>query len=331
MPVCSRIRASRTWSRTTACTRGRSRTIRHYSREYWTHNINLESAWDITTGSPNVIVAVVDAGVYRDHPDLAGRLLPGMNFLDNSTDTTDDSASQHGTIVTLLAAAKGNDGVGQAGVAWNAKILPIKVINSDGDGNSGVVANGIHWAVDHGATVINLSLGGPDFSQSVSREIGYARARNVTVVAAAGNAPNERDYPADDPNVITIGASDQNDKYADFTSVVDKVDIPAPGAKSIAMALFVDISIRQGIKIRQRSIAVSTARVRSRTPSFDRMLEAWFFTVPSAAPSASAISRLEYPPAIKRSTSSSRAVSGEAGLVRSRGAPSSPRSTRSVS
>lgn len=202
-----------------------------YSREYWTHNINLESAWDITTGSPNVIVAVIDAGVYSDHPDLAGRLLPGMNFLDNSADTTDDSASQHGTIVTLLAAARGNDGVGQAGVAWNVKILPIKVINSDGDGNSSVVANGIHWAVDHGATVINLSLGGPDFSQSVSREIGYARAKNVTVVAAAGNAPNERDFPADDPNVITVGASDQNSNYADFTSVVNKVDLAAPGVK----------------------------------------------------------------------------------------------------
>jgi subtilisin family serine protease len=202
-----------------------------YSREYWTRNTNLEAAWDITTGSPNVIVAVIDAGVYSDHPDLAGRLLPGMNFLDNSTNTTDDSASQHGTMVTLLAAAKGNDGVGQAGVAWNVKILPIKVINSDGDGNSGVVANGIHWAVDHGATVINLSLGGPDFSQSVSREIGYARARNVIVVAAAGNAPNERDYPADDPNVITVGASDQNNNYADFTSVVNKVDIAAPGVK----------------------------------------------------------------------------------------------------
>ena len=202
-----------------------------YSREYWTRSINLEAAWDITTGSPNVIVAVIDAGVYSDHPDLVGRLLPGMNFVDNSTNTMDDSTSQHGTMVTLLAAAKGNDGVGQAGVAWNVKILPIKAINSEGDGNSGVVANGIHWAVDHGATVINLSLGGPDFSQSVSREIGYARAKNVIVVAAAGNEPNERDFPADDPNVITVGASDQNNNYADFTSVVNKVDVAAPGVK----------------------------------------------------------------------------------------------------
>lgn len=205
-----------------------------YGRQYWTRNVNLEPAWDITTGSPNVVIAIVDAGVYSDHPDLAGKLLPGMNFVDNSTNTKDDSPSQHGTIVTLLAAARGNDGVGQVGVAWNVKVLPVKTINSDGDGNSRGVANGIHWAVDHGATVINLSLGGPDYSQSVSREIGYARAKNVTVVAAAGNEPSERDFPADDPNVITVGASDENNNYADFTSAVNKVDIAAPGVKIVS-------------------------------------------------------------------------------------------------
>jgi len=206
----------------------------YYSREYWTRSVNLESAWDITTGAPNVVIGIVDAGVYAGHPDLTGRLLPGFNFVDNTTSTPDDSASQHGTIVTALAAGRGNDGVGEAGVAWGVKILPIKVINSVGDGNSSAVANGIHWAVDHGATVINLSLGGPDFSQSVAREIGYARSRNVTVVAAAGNEPTERDYPADDQNVITVGASDENNNPADFTSVVNKVDVAAPGVNIAA-------------------------------------------------------------------------------------------------
>ncbi|MGI8691197.1 MAG: S8 family serine peptidase [Thermomicrobiales bacterium] len=206
----------------------------YYAREYWTRSVNLESAWDITTGSPNVIIGIVDAGVYADHPDLKGRLLPGFNFVDNTTSTTDDSPSQHGTIVSLLAAGRGNDGVGEAGVAWGVKILPIKVIDSVGDGNSSAVANGIHWATDHGATVINLSLGGPDFSQAVAREIGYARSRNVTIVAAAGNEPSERDYPADDQNVITVGASDENNNPADFTSVVNKVDVAAPGVNIAA-------------------------------------------------------------------------------------------------
>ncbi len=206
-----------------------------YPREYWTRSVNLEPAWDVTTGSPNVIVAIIDVGVYVDHPDLKGRLLPGYNFVDSTTNVNDDSASQHGTVVSLLAAAKGNDGYGQAGVAWGVKILPIKAINKEGDGNSRWVADGIHWATDHGAMVINLSLGGPDFSQSVAREIGYARSKGVVIVAAAGNDPNERDYPADDANVITVGASDANNNYADFTSVVNKVDVAAPGVSIPAL------------------------------------------------------------------------------------------------
>ncbi len=205
-----------------------------YAREYWTRSVNLEPAWDTTTGSPGVVVGVVDSGVYPDHPDLRGRLLPGYNFVDNNTNPMDDSSSQHGTIVSVLAAGRGNDGVGEAGAAWDVKILPVKVINSVGDGNSGAVANGIHWATDHGATVINLSLGGPDFSQSVAREIGYARSRNVTIVTAAGNEPSERDYPADDQNVITVGASDESNNPADFTSTVNKVDLAAPGVKIAA-------------------------------------------------------------------------------------------------
>lgn len=200
-----------------------------YPKEYWTRSVNLEPAWDITTGSPNVTVAIVDVGIYADHPDLQGRILPGYNFVDNTTNTNDDSATQHGTVVSLLAAARGNDGYGQAGAAWNIKILPVKAINNKGDGNARWVANGIHWATDHSATIINLSVGGPDYSQTVAQEIGYARSKNVTVIAAAGNEPTERDYPADDRNVITVGASDTNNNYADFTSVVNKVDVAAPG------------------------------------------------------------------------------------------------------
>ncbi len=205
-----------------------------YAREYWTRSANLEPAWDITTGSPNIVVGILDSGVYPDHPDLKGRLLPGFNFVENNSNTMDDSSSQHGTIVSLLAAARGNDGVGQAGAAWGVEILPVKVIDSTGDGNSSAVANGIHWAADHGATVMNLSIGGPDFSQAVAREIGYARSRNITVIAAAGNEPTERDYPADDQNVITVGASDENNNPADFTSVVNKVDLAAPGVNIAA-------------------------------------------------------------------------------------------------
>lgn len=239
-----------------------------YGREYWTRSMNLEPAWDITTGSPNITIGIVDVGVYSDHPDLKGKLLPGFNFVDNTTDTKDDSATQHGTVVTLLAAARGNDGYGQAGVAWEVKVLPVKVINSEGDGNSRWVANGIHWAADHGATVINLSLGGPEYSQSVAREIGYARSKNITVVAAAGNQPNERDFPADDPNVITVGASDQNNNYADFTSTVNKVDVAAPGVKIVAYVpeLSSDLRVTSGTSFSAPLVSGVVALMQSIKP-----------------------------------------------------------------
>ena len=200
-----------------------------YAREYWTRSVNLEPAWDITTGSPNVTVAVLDSGVFLNHPDLRGRIVPGFNSIDGTTNVNDDSDIQHGTKVSLLIAARGNDGVGQAGVAWNIKVMPIKTIDKDGNGDARAVANGVAWATDHGATVINLSIGGTDYSDTLARTIGYARSKNVTVVTAAGNDPHERDFPADDANVITVGASDENNNPASFTSIVNKVDVAAPG------------------------------------------------------------------------------------------------------
>ncbi|MHB8646566.1 MAG: S8 family peptidase [Thermomicrobiales bacterium] len=200
-----------------------------YAREYWTRSVNLEPAWDITTGSSNVTVAVLDSGVYLDHPDLRGRIVPGFNSIDNSTNVNDDTDIQHGTKVSLLVGARGNDGIGQAGVAWNIKLMPVKVIDKGGTGDARAVANGIAWATDHGATVINLSIGGTDFSNTLARTIGYARSKNVTVVTAAGNDPYERDFPADDMNVITVGASNENNDPASFTSTVNKVDVAAPG------------------------------------------------------------------------------------------------------
>jgi thermitase len=200
-----------------------------YSREYWARNIDLEPAWDTTTGSPKVVVGVIDSGVYADHPDLGGRILPGVNLLNGTTDVNDDTSIQHGTKVSLLIAARGNDGVGQAGVAWNVQLLPVKVVDSNGNGDLATATNGIIWAADHGATIINISAGIAGYSDTLARTIGYVRSKNIIVVTAAGNEPNERDYPADDQNVITVGASDANNNYASFTSAVNKVDVAAPG------------------------------------------------------------------------------------------------------
>lgn len=201
-----------------------------YPQQTWTKSVNLEAAWNVTTGAPEVVIGLVDSGVEADHPDLRGRVLPGYNAITKDTNTADTSTQRHGTQVALIAAGRGNDGVGIAGVAWNVRILPVRVIDDNGASNSQIAADGIHWAADHGATVINLSSDAvTEFSLVVARQVAYARSKGVTVVAAAGNDPKRRSYPANDANVITVGATKADDTPADFSSALGKVDLAAPG------------------------------------------------------------------------------------------------------
>ncbi len=206
-----------------------------YRFENWTKSVNLEPAWDITTGSPDVIIAIVDSGVDANHPDLRGRVLPGYSPLDGTNDTTDLWNIRHGTRIALLAAGRGNDGVGSAGVAWNARILPVRVLGENGRGDTQRAAEGIRWAADHGATIINYSSGSPGFSYVLARQIASARTKNITVVGTAGDTPNRLDYPAAAPDVIVVGSTDKNDAPADFSSAAGRVDLAAPG---VGLALF---------------------------------------------------------------------------------------------
>ena len=120
-------------------------------------NPNFPDAWSLTTGSSNIVVAVVDTGVQPNHPDQ-GTLVPGYDFVNNDADPSDDAG--HGTAVAGIVAGQGNNGLGIAGTCWNCRIMPVKVLDSEGLGTDSDVASGIVWAVDHRAEVINLSLGG---------------------------------------------------------------------------------------------------------------------------------------------------------------------------
>ena len=185
-------------------------------------------AWSTQTGSHAQVLAVLDTGVDADTPDLAGRLLPGYDFVGNDADPADDNG--HGTMVTGIAAAAGNDGVGMTGVAWDASVLPVKVLDADGAGTDASVAAGITWAADHGATVINLSLGGPQPSDVLKQAVDYALARDVVVVAAAGNDGHRTpSYPAAYPGVVAVGATDWSGNIAFFSNWGPWVDIAAPG------------------------------------------------------------------------------------------------------
>ncbi|MFQ6043748.1 MAG: S8 family serine peptidase, partial [Candidatus Poribacteria bacterium] len=176
--------------------------------------INMEEAWDISTGSSSVIVAVLDTGVaYEDYdiylqaPDLAGTtFVPGYDFINDDAHPNDDNA--HGTHVTGTIAQTTNNGYGVAGVAFQTAIMPVKVLNNEGSGSDTTVANGIQYAADNGAKVINMSLGSPEPSSVLENAVEYAYSKGVTIIASTGNDGKEAvGYPAAYEECIAVGAT----------------------------------------------------------------------------------------------------------------------------
>jgi subtilisin family serine protease len=217
-------------------------------------DIHATDAWDVTTGA-NVTVAVVDTGIAYDHPDLAPNMwtnpadpkngidddgngfvddVHGADFINEDSNPMDDAG--HGSHVAGIIGAKGNNGTGVAGVDWDVKLMALKFLNSDGQGNTADAANAIDYAVSHGARVINASWGGPAFSQALFQAVKRAGDKGVLFAAAAGNdgenADATPDFPAafELPNVISVAASDRYDKLLDFSNYgVHSVDLAAPG------------------------------------------------------------------------------------------------------
>ncbi len=196
--------------------------------------VDFESAWKISNGA-GVTVAVVDTGVLGTHEDLTGSVLPGIDLADDAaSDTHHDGQydpAGHGTHVAGIIAAHPNNRVGIAGAAPGVKILPVRVLDASGSGNSSDVADGIIWAADHGAKVINLSLGGGP-SPGMQIAMQYARSKQILTFAAAGNSyqdGNTASYPAAYPEAIAVAAIDQNRRHAAFSNTGSYVDIAAPG------------------------------------------------------------------------------------------------------
>jgi len=217
-----------------------------WSRQWGLHRIDAAQAWRVERGD-GTIVAVIDSGVDGAHPDLRGRLLSGHDFVDDDDDPSDENG--HGTLVAGVVAAATGNGVGIAGVAPRAKILPLRVLNADGGGSSSVVADAIRFAVERGADVINLSLaqesgdGGtllvpPDLLRdpSVDQAIREAAGAGATVVIAAGNDTDggaaETSYDATVDGVLVVGASTRDDRRAAYSNFGAGLDLIAPGGGS---------------------------------------------------------------------------------------------------
>lgn len=199
-----------------------------FAGQWGIEKTGVDAAWDLTRGSGGVVVAVVDTGV-KALPDFSGRLLAGHDFVNDDSDATDDNG--HGTMTAGVIAAAGNNRTGIAGICWYCKIMPVKVLNAKGMGTYSAIAEGIRWAADHDADIINLSLGGADDSELLRDAVTYATGKGVVVLAAAGNdgspAPH---YPAAIPAAIAVGASTSGDtRYGWSNYGSGWVDIAAPG------------------------------------------------------------------------------------------------------
>ena len=205
-----------------------------YAEQWHMQRAGAEKAWEYACGE-GVIVAVVDTGIacyddggFMKGTDLLGtRCVGGYNFVGKNEIAADDQG--HGTHVAGTIAQTTNNGVGVAGLAHCAKLMPVKVLSGRGWGTMADVAEGIRWAADHGANVINLSLGSDSKSGVVEKAVHYAYKKGVVVVAAAGNSGKSVGFPAAYDGVIAVSATDKNDGIAWFSSRGPQVAIGAPG------------------------------------------------------------------------------------------------------
>lgn len=197
--------------------------------------IGLPRVWESTTGDPAVVIAVVDTGVTAV-PDLAGALTTGFDFVENDEETQD--LDSHGTRVAAVIAARGNNGVGIAGHCWRCRVMPIRV-SATGTTSPAIIAAGIVHAVDHGARIVNVSLGHPGSNAAEAAAVAYATSRGAIVVAAAGNTGTDvPQYPAAYPDVLSVGATDDRDALYFWSSRGPWVKLTAPGCHMVTDARF---------------------------------------------------------------------------------------------
>ncbi|MFC2037100.1 S8 family serine peptidase [Chloroflexota bacterium] len=204
----------------------------------WAHTlINSVDAWDITTGSPSLIIASLDSGIDENHPDLQAKIVPGYDFVDQDANPHD--LHGHGTHVAGVAAASTHNGIGIAGVDWQARIMPVRVLDAEGGGWASDIADGIQWAFRNGARVLSLSLGGSLNSQTMQDAVNAAHTAGSLVVAAMGNcrtydpidcpSVNPIMYPAGYDKVMAVAATGPTDLYAPYSQYGPHCDIAAPG------------------------------------------------------------------------------------------------------
>jgi len=201
----------------------------NFGNQWHLPKVSAPAAWDLTTGSSAVTVAVIDSGVDPYHPDLSNKLVAGYSYLGGSTSDTHDVLG-HGTAVAGVIGADTNSGIGIAGLAWNTTIMPLVVVTSSNTATYADIASAINYAADHGAKVINMSLGGTSYSSTLQNAVNYAWSKGLVIVAAAGNNSSSTGfYPAALNNVVAVSATDSNDNLLSFSNFGTWITVGAPG------------------------------------------------------------------------------------------------------
>jgi thermitase len=235
-----------------------------YASQWHLPKMLAPQSWDLTQGTPGAVIAILDSGIDATHPDFAGKLVAGYNTFSNSTLTTDQFG--HGTEVAGAAAALTNNGQGVAGVAGAAPIMPVRVTNAAGGATTASIANGIIWAADHGARVINLSFNGIAGNATIRAAAEYAYNHGTLVVAASGNCACA-DPTLENPFVLSVGATDENDAPAYFSSTGPFVDLSAPGTNILTTAMFGQYVSDSGTSLASPLVAGVAALMLSAKPS----------------------------------------------------------------
>jgi subtilisin family serine protease len=193
--------------------------------------VRLPDAWSASTGSARVVIAVLDSGIDPAHPDLRGAVLAGRDLIDGDDDPDDQNG--HGTATAGVIASRTNNRLGQAGVCWTCAILPVKVLDAKAKGPTSVIAAGIVWAADHGARVINMSIGTDGPTQTLEDAVNYAQAKGAMIVASAGNNGSATPvYPAAYANVLSVAGSTAGNALYSWSSYGPWVSVAAPGCNA---------------------------------------------------------------------------------------------------
>lgn len=237
---------------------------RYQGNQTYLRQIRADQAWDLVTGNTGITIAVLDSGVDSDHPDLKENLLPGINLVTPGRPAEDDNG--HGTSVTGILAARGNNGIGVSGVLWNARVLPIKVLDRSGYTDLDLLVEGIETAINRRAKVILMSVSSTATSRELEAVVRRAEAQGIVIVAATGNEGGRVSYPAAYPTVIAVGATGANNQPLYNSNFGPELNLMAPGRNIYTTKMGGRYGAISGTSAAAPQVAAAAAMILARHP-----------------------------------------------------------------